>query len=207
MRCKRLLLLCLLAARAAGLPDERPDQWGAPVEDPPDHNSQRNPYSQPQAALSKAAGWWQRMLSPLTAAFWPAAAQDEVEAKHDATPPARSKRLLQAAGTPPPPRDRLEPTPAPPPFPPPETPSPPEPPPPPSPPPPPTCLESVRATGVQGLDEGTWGTSDPQLWVYEQQGGSVTDRTEIRYNALNPSWSTTIYLQTPPDVQVAASRA
>jgi hypothetical protein len=53
---------------------------------------------------------------------------------------------------------------------------PPTPPVPPSPSPPPpirqTCLAHFKATKVDVRNEGFWGISDPQLWLYLEQGGT-----------------------------------
>ena len=63
-----------------------------------------------------------------------------------------------------------------------------------SPPPLTACLENLRATGVHALSEGSWGTSDPQLWAIGS-GGEILDRTEIRYDTLEPRWRQTMHLE------------
>jgi len=51
------------------------------------------------------------------------------------------------------------------------------------------CLTGLQATGVAARDEGSYGTSDPMLWVYEGQGNMDTvQKTAEVDNNLNPAW-------------------
>ena len=38
------------------------------------------------------------------------------------------------------------------------------------------------------MDEGHYGTSDPQLYVYLADGGTLIGRTSVAYNTLTPVW-------------------
>jgi len=49
------------------------------------------------------------------------------------------------------------------------------------------CLVELRATGVQAVDEGDHGTSDPQLWV-KSQSGELLGRTFPVYDTTSPQW-------------------
>ncbi|KAL1495433.1 hypothetical protein AB1Y20_016801 [Prymnesium parvum] len=105
-------------------------------------------------------------------------------------------RNRSAAALPPPP---------PPPFPPPPTSPPPSPRPLPRPPsaplytslPPTVCLSQLHAVGVPHRDEGGAGVADPQLWVYEGQGGRRQE-TAVQLNNEAPRWTETICVSTLP---------
>ncbi|KAL1499574.1 hypothetical protein AB1Y20_011775 [Prymnesium parvum] len=50
------------------------------------------------------------------------------------------------------------------------------------------CMQAFRATGVHAQNEGDHGVSDPQLWLYETQGGTLFGKSTIVYDDLNPVW-------------------
>jgi hypothetical protein len=71
--------------------------------------------------------------------------------------------------------------------------------PPPSPPPPPPaapppfdrayCLAKLTATGVSSRDEGSFGTTDPVLWVFDEPNNYETvQKTSVQINTLSPTW-------------------
>ena len=50
------------------------------------------------------------------------------------------------------------------------------------------CLTSFSAVGVTAQDERQYGTSDPQLWLYQWQGGPIFGRTQNVRDTLTPVW-------------------
>ena len=49
------------------------------------------------------------------------------------------------------------------------------------------CLTALTAAHVKGRDEGSYGTSDPVLWIYEGQGNFESlQKTSVAMNDLNP---------------------
>ena len=50
------------------------------------------------------------------------------------------------------------------------------------------------------FDPATTGTCDPQLWVYAQQGGSLSATTEVVYDTTSPVWTPAINLVLAPGV-------
>ena len=61
------------------------------------------------------------------------------------------------------------------------------------------CLTGIRANHVPAQDEGNFGTSDPQLWVYEGQGNFDTvQKTASVLDDLNPTWGGRVCVSTRP---------
>ena len=50
------------------------------------------------------------------------------------------------------------------------------------------------------FDPATTGTCDPQLWVYAQQGGSLSATTEVVYDTTSPVWTPSLDLVLAPGV-------
>ena len=59
------------------------------------------------------------------------------------------------------------------------------------------CLTSLHATNVPYRNEGDNGVADPQLWVYEGQGGRRY-QTGVHMNNQNPRWPDRICVSTAP---------
>ena len=76
--------------------------------------------------------------------------------------------------------------------------TPPHAPPPPNPPSPrlplaPFCLDNLRADGVTRRDEGSYGTTDPMLWVFREPNNFDTvQKTEPVMDTLTPEWTSLV---------------
>lgn len=59
----------------------------------------------------------------------------------------------------------------------------------------PICLGDLRAEDVAARDEGSFGTTDPVLWVFEEAGNFETSQqTASQLNTLSPIWPEVICL-------------